>query len=203
MPKSAKILLLAAVVLALATALASPASAGGHDAAQGKAPMHMAQVYFGMGGYMSVVYSSPSKTKHQVAFGTREEGALAPFGEVWRTGADEATQVVVEPKGLLVGGRKLPDGVYSLFTTPGPDEWKIYFNSTLGLWGTERCEAAGERCQPAYDASKNVVTLTVKPTTSTTDNDSFTIDFERTDEGAELVMRWGKTEVRFPVRPLH
>ena len=60
---------------------------------------------------------------------------IVPYGHVWRTGANEATQFEVTDE-VLINGQKLPAGSYSLHTIPGKDEWTIVFNGTANQWGS-------------------------------------------------------------------
>ena len=93
----------------------------------------MARITLG-DAYVRVVYSRPYKRGRNNIFGTKESGAIVPYGERWRTGANEATEITVT-KDVLVAGQKLAAGTYSLSTTPGAASWKVHFNSKLGLDG--------------------------------------------------------------------
>ena len=64
-------------------------------------------------------------------------GGLVPYGEVWRTGADEATTVTLAAD-AMVEGESLAVGTYSLFTIPGEGEWTVIFNKTAKQWGAFR-----------------------------------------------------------------
>ncbi|MEM7186811.1 MAG: DUF2911 domain-containing protein, partial [Bacteroidota bacterium] len=77
---------------------------------------------------VDVFYSSPSK-KGRVIFGD-----LVPYGEVWRTGANEATTFSTN-KAVIIDGQELPAGDYTLWTIPGEEEWEIIFNSKMYPWG--------------------------------------------------------------------
>ena len=77
----------------------------------------MARITLG-DAYVRVVYSRPYKRGRNNIFGTKESGAIVPYGERWRTGANEATEITVT-KDVLVAGQKLAAGTYSLSTTPG------------------------------------------------------------------------------------
>ncbi|MEJ2004148.1 MAG: DUF2911 domain-containing protein, partial [Cyclobacteriaceae bacterium] len=77
---------------------------------------------------VSVTYCRPYASDRTVF------GELVPYGEVWRTGANEATLFTTN-QDLLVNEELLPAGDYSLFTIPGPDNWEIIFNSETGQWG--------------------------------------------------------------------
>ncbi len=164
---------------------AAPAAAPAPPATR-PSPLAMARVNLG-DAYLSVVYSRPSKRGRDNIFGSKDAKALVPFGEVWRTGANEATEVVVT-RDLLVGGKRLPAGNYSLFTVPGADRWTVHFNRALGLWGSRD-----------YDAAKDVLVLEAKPNTLADEVEQFTIALPKKGDGAELVLSWIKTEVRLPV----
>src|SRR5690349_22400199 len=79
--------------------------------------------------YVKITYCQPRKRGREIF------GKLVPFGEVWRTGANEATEITLT-KDLFVKGTLLPAGTYSVFTIPGKEFWTIIFNKDLGLWGS-------------------------------------------------------------------
>ncbi|HYR08943.1 MAG TPA: DUF2911 domain-containing protein, partial [Longimicrobium sp.] len=62
-------------------------------------------------------------------------GALVPYGQVWRTGANEATTLVTD-RALRVGGTDVPAGTYTLYTLPGESAWQLIINRQTGQWGT-------------------------------------------------------------------
>jgi len=161
-------------------------------------PMGMARITLG-DCYVKVVYSRPYKRGRDNIFGTKESGALVPYGEVWRTGANEATEITVT-RDVMVGGKKLPAGTYSLFTTPGPDKWTIHFNSALGLSGTQRFNEETKKFEEGYSPSSDVVVVTAVPKKLDEVVDQFTISFERVDGGADMVLKWITTEVRAPFK---
>jgi hypothetical protein len=161
-------------------------------------PMGMARINLD-DTYLRVVYSRPYKRGRTNIFGTKEAGALVPYGEVWRTGANEATEITVT-RDVNVAGKRLPAGTYSLFTTPGAGEWKVHFNSLLGLSGTGYFDAATEKFTPADLPKTDVLVVSVPATTLAPDKEveQLTIAFEATDAGADMVIRWITTEVRVP-----
>lgn len=77
---------------------------------------------------IEITYSSPSKKNREVF------GSLVPFGQVWRTGANDAT-LFYTSQDIKIGGKTLPKGEYTLFSIPGPDSWEIIFNSEKYDWG--------------------------------------------------------------------
>jgi len=181
-------LLVLAVVLTAAL-LAGEAAVLAQDLHPSRRPSPMGMARINLGdAYLRVVYSRPYKRGRENIFGSKESGALVPFGELWRTGANEATEITVT-RDVTVGDQRLPAGTYSLFSTPGAEGWKLRFNSALGLWGTRD-----------YDAGKDVVVVDARVGALAEEVDQFTVAFEKTDAGADLVLRWIKTEVRVPVR---
>ena len=146
--------------------------------------------------YVSVIYGRPYKRGRNNIFGTKASGALVPFGERWRTGANESTEITLTGP-LMVAGRPLPAGTYSLFTTPGPDSWAIHFNSKLGLDGTGMF--ADGKVTPVDLPPSDVLTVTAKPQQLAEEVDQFTIEFAPTASGADLVLKWIRPEVRVPI----
>lgn len=186
--------------VAAAAALLLPAAASGQDLHPSRrpSPMGMARITLG-DAYVRVVYSRPYKRGRDNIFGSEESGALVPFGKLWRTGANEATEITVT-KDVLVGDKRLPAGTYSLFTTPGAEAWTIHFNSALGLSGTGRFNPETGQFEDLYDPANNVVEVTATPAKLDEEVDQFTISFEPTEGGADMVLRWITTGVRVPIR---
>ncbi|RZJ89572.1 MAG: DUF2911 domain-containing protein, partial [Hymenobacter sp.] len=121
--------------------------------------------------------------KGREAFGPKTP--LAPAGEVWRTGANEATTFMVS-KPVKIDGQMLPAGTYALFTIPGPTEWTIVFNKTAKQWGAFK-----------YDMKEDALRVKVKPKTIATPVEQFTI---AADKNGKVAMMWAKTEVDFMVK---
>jgi hypothetical protein len=131
---------------------------------------------------MKVVYSRPQKKGRDIF------GDLISYGEVWRAGANESTEITFF-EDVVVGDTKVKAGRYTLYTVPGEDEWEVMINTDLDGWGAY-----------AYDADKNVAAITV-PAMETEDTvEAFTIMFEEVEDGAHLIMAWDDTMVRVPFR---
>lgn len=129
------------------------------------------------GANVSINYSSPSVK------GRKIWGDLVPYNQVWRAGANEAT-VFTTDKDITVEGKKLAAGKYSLFALPGQNEWQMIFNSQTGQWGTQ------------HDASKDVLTVTVKPVKAATMNERLLYDI--TAKGFSL--KWENLEVPVSIK---
>lgn len=129
---------------------------------------------------IKVIYSRPQKKGRDLF------GELVPYGKVWRTGADEATEIKLF-KDYKVGGKTIKAGTYSLFTIPGEKEWTIILNSDLDDWGAY-----------AYKEGNDVARIKVPVSTGKEDLEAFSIGFKGVDSGYHLVMGWGDTRVEVP-----
>ncbi|HSG08649.1 MAG TPA: DUF2911 domain-containing protein [Longimicrobiales bacterium] len=189
-----------AAALALAATLATsvPASAQDLHPSRRPSPVGIAKLLMG-DTYVKVTYGRPYM-RGRAVFGAAGDSTtyLVPFGEVWRTGANEATELTTTGP-LMVAGKRLEAGTYSIFTVPGATSWSIRFSPELGLDGTNRMDEATGRFVPGYDPEGDVLRVDVP--THTTDEvvDQFTVALDRTAQGADLVLSWERTEVRVPL----
>jgi len=189
---------LALAGLLVALAALPPAAAQDLHPSRRPSPMGVARTTI-EDAYVRVVYSRPYKRGRENIFGTSESGALVPYGERWRTGANEATEITLTGD-LMVGGKPLAAGDYSLFTTPGAESWTVHFNSALGLSGTARQNAETGDFEPVDLAPTDVLQVTVAPTALEEEVDQFTIAFVNAEGGADMCLRWILTEVCVPLR---
>jgi hypothetical protein len=134
------------------------------------------------GNYMKIVYGQPLK-KGRVIF-----GELVPYDKVWRTGANEGTEITFT-NDVLFGDKELKAGTYTLFTVPGKDSWVVYLNSVLGQWG-----------EYEYDESKNVVRYETAPHLSSKLYEALTFSFTEASGGADLNLHWDTVHIKIPVR---
>ena len=112
---------------------------------------------------------------------------LVPYGEVWRTGANEATEITFT-NDVKVAGNKLKAGTYTIFTIPEKEKWTVIFNSELGQWGAY-----------SYDPTKNVLEIEAKVGNTDVFYEPFTIEFQLNDNIADMVFMWGNTKAWFPI----
>jgi hypothetical protein len=142
-----------------------------------KRPSPPATATFDLGGGKSVTinYSSP-RTK-----GRKIYGDLVPFGQVWRTGANESTTFVTTAD-LNVGGTTVPAGSYTIFTIPDKDKWQLVISKKTGEWGTD---------YPG--ASNDLARVDMKVSTLPSPVENFTIAFEKAGMGANLNIDWETT----------
>ncbi len=103
--------------------------------------------------------------------GRRIFGRLVPWGEIWRTGANEATHLRTTAD-LRLGETRLPAGHYTLWTVPTRDGWTLIVNEQTGQWGTQ------------YDPQRDVARLSMRTERLRRPVETFTIGVEGT-EGAE------------------
>lgn len=113
---------------------------------------------------------------------------LAPFGKVWRTGANEATSFVTEGN-VRVGDADVPAGSYTLYSLPSEGTWKLIINKQTGQWGTK------------YDESKDLARVDMQKSQLSQPVEQFTISFDKTgDSTANLVMEWENIRLTVAVK---
>ncbi|HEV2436741.1 MAG TPA: DUF2911 domain-containing protein [Verrucomicrobiae bacterium] len=131
---------------------------------------------------IQVDYSRPG-VKDRTIF-----GGIVPYGQVWRTGANQATRLSFSTP-VKLEGHDIPAGTYALFTIPGENEWTIIINKDAKQWGAFQ-----------YNEKDDVVRFKVTPVTLTdTRVETFTIELNYIrDESAALTLVWDHTVV--PIR---
>ena len=186
------------VFATIAAAMLLPLAAQAQDLHPSRrtSPVGVTQTHVGE-AYVKITYGRPYKRDRDNIFGASED-SLVQFGQVWRTGANEATEITVTGD-VKIAGQALSAGTYSLFTTPGANSWKVHFNSDLGLWGTFRFNRAEQRWEQGYKAEHDVLVVEVKPATLEEEVDQFTIELDSGEDGTDIVLQWINTEVRIPV----
>ena len=130
---------------------------------------------------ITIKYSRPGVKGRQIW------GALVPYGQVWRTGANEATTITFSDD-VKVDGQPLPKGTYAFFTVPEKDQWTLVFNKQGEQWGAFN-----------YDQTKDALRFQVAPQKAEyREWMEFEIPEMNTDT-AKIVLRWENVAVPFTV----
>ena len=149
-----------------------------------KSPMDVAKTMID-DTYVKVTYCQPAKNDREVF------GKLVPYGKVWRAGANESTEITTT-KDIMIGGKKLAAGSYSIYAIPNEKSWTIIVNKALNQWGTY-----------SYSEGQDLFRFDVPVTSVEGDAlERFTVRFFKGTNGADadLVMAWDKTKVVVPVK---
>lgn len=128
---------------------------------------------------IEVTYSRPGVKGRKIF------GGLVPYGEVWRTGANQATRISFSTP-VKFGGASVPAGTYELFTIPGADEWTVILSQPpKAQWGAY-----------SYDSAHDVARVKAKPVAVPSPIETFTIQVSSiTEKSAALYFAWEKTRV--------
>jgi len=129
----------------------------------------------GMGKTVKTDYSSPRMK------GRKIYGGLVPFGEVWRTGANSATTFVASAD-VVIGGKTVPAGSYTIFTVPTADKWTLIINKKTGEWGI-----------PYKYESDELARIDMKVSKLPAPVENFTIAYEKSGSGCTLDLDWETT----------
>jgi hypothetical protein len=129
-------------------------------------------------GHAVVTYSRPNVKDRKIF------GGLVPFGTVWRTGANTATEIIFS-EDVKLEGHNVPAGTYSLFTIPDKDQWTIILNKAVKDWGAY-----------SYKPENDLLRFTVKPAHLNDKHETFAIQFANsTTSSADLQIVWDYTVV--------
>jgi len=150
-------------------------------AAQVVSPKAKAACKFADGKTITVNYSSPRMRGRKIF------GDLVPFGEVWRAGADEATTFVPSAD-VIVGGKNVPAGKYTLFTLPAPTKWSLIISKQTGEWGIPY---PGEQ----FDFGR----MEMKVSKLSAPLENFTISFDQTGTSCTMKLDWETTRASIDI----
>ncbi|MDT0646164.1 DUF2911 domain-containing protein [Zunongwangia sp. F260] len=130
-----------------------------------------------------VIYSRPQRRDREVF------GKLVPYGEVWRTGANEATELTLY-KDMQVAGEKIPQGTYTLYTIPNENEWTVILNRKTLTWGAYE-----------YSSEQDLVRINVPVRKAPNDIEALSMAFQESGNGADLLIGWDDSYVKVPFEP--
>lgn len=129
-----------------------------------------------------IIYSSPKKKGRKIF------GKLVPFNKIWRTGANEATEITFY-ENVNFNGTKVEAGTYSLYTIPEEKQWTIIINKKINVWGAY-----------SYDESLDLLRTTVPAKSTAAPVEDFSITFKPKSNGSDLLMGWDDTFVEIPIK---
>ena len=138
-------------------------------------PAASATCDLGGGKTIKTDYSSPR------AKGRKIFGELVPYGKVWRTGANEASTFVPSTD-VVVGGKNLPAGNYTIFTVPNADKWTLIISKKTGEWGI-----------PYKYESDELARVDMKVSKLPSPMENFTISYEKSGNGCTMNIEWETT----------
>jgi hypothetical protein len=163
------------VLVALFVFIGASLALAQKDKSKRPSPPEQARCTFSDGKTITVDYSSPR------AKGRKIYGDLVPYGEVWRTGANEATTFVTT-SALTIGNLMVPPGNYTMFTVPNQDKWTLIINKKTGEWGIPYNYESDELGR---------TDMTVSKTSGPVEN--FTISFHEMGNGCHMYLDWENT----------
>lgn len=138
------------------------------------------------GGRVTLVYGRPHTKDPRSGEARKIWGGLVPYGQIWRTGADEATLLVTQ-KPIMIGETMVPAGAYTLFTLPAEDgSAKLIINKQVGQWGVG---------PGAYDEKQDLARVDLKKETLEKPVDQFTMAVAKNPAGGGLIkLMWENTQ---------
>jgi len=119
--------------------------------------------------------------------GRKMFGQILKYGDPWRLGANEASEIQFY-RDVTIQSKKIPAGRYVLYCIPNEDKWTIILNSGIDTWGLK------------IDASKDLYRFEIPVTSKKPPIEYFTMVFEKTDQGADLIMAWDTFVARLPIQ---
>ncbi len=151
-------------------------SSAQQDKSKRPSPPAQAQCKFSDGKTITVDYSSP-RMKDRKIF-----GELVPYGQVWRTGANEATTFVTTT-GVTADGRDIPAGSYTIFTVPDQNKWTLIVSKHTGEWGI-----------PYKYESEEIARIPMSVSKTPGPVENFTISFDQGGSTCTMKLSWEETQ---------
>lgn len=128
-----------------------------------------------------VIYSRPQKNGREIF------GELIPYDDVWRLGANEATEIEFF-RDVKVSGKKLAKGRYTMYAIPTAAAWTIIFNKDTDSWGAFR-----------YDEKKDALRIELPVQKEAEVAEVFSMSFSKTGSGVDLSIAWDTVSVDIPI----
>jgi hypothetical protein len=128
-----------------------------------------------------IIYSRPQKNGRPIF------GDLIPFGQVWRLGANEATEIEFF-RPVRIGAVKVKKGRYTMYCIPNQDKWTLILNKDTDTWGAFK-----------YDQSKDLLRIDLPLQKQSEVLESFAMVFEKSATGATMLIGWDDNRVDLPI----
>jgi hypothetical protein len=128
-----------------------------------------------------IIYSRPLKNGRSVF------GELVEYGQIWRLGANEATEIEVYKDVKCGTDTKLKKGRYTMYAIPYQDKWTIIFNRETDIWGAFQ-----------YDPKKDALRVDVPAQKIPESAEAFTMQFEKDSTGLNLAIMWDNVKALVP-----
>lgn len=130
---------------------------------------------------INVFYCQPSKKGREIF------GNVVPYDKVWRTGANESTQITFG-QDVKIAGQPLKAGTYTFFTIPRQDKWTVIFNTKLGTWG-----------HFGYEEAKDALRIDLVPSNTESVVEKLTFSYKEAESAVLLNVAWDKTQIDIPI----
>ena len=169
------------ILFLLSLTVMAVTSMGQQDQGKRPSPPANAMCRFADGKSVTVDYSSPRMRGRKVF------GDLVPYGEVWRAGANEATTFVTDTN-LMIGGKNVPAGNYTLFTLPTQDKWTLIISKKTGEWGI-----------PYPGADSDFARMDMKVSKLPSPLENFTISFDQPGASCTMKLDWETTRASIDI----
>ncbi len=157
-------------------------AAAQQDKAKRPSPPASASCKFADGKTIKTDYSSPRAKGRQIF------GGVVPYGQVWRTGANESTTFVTTAN-LTVGDKDVPAGSYTIFTVPAADKWTLVISKKTGEWGTDYPGESNDLARVEMNVSKTSAPV-----------EDFTIAYDQQGGGCVLRLSWENTQASVEIK---
>ena len=138
-----------------------------------------------------IIYSRPQINKRIIfADSSVLQNVIQRYGQDWRLGANEATEIEFF-KQVTINRRKIAPGRYIMYCIPYPDKWNIVFNENLYSWGLH------------IDKTKDIAEIEIPVIKNDVEIEYFTMLFQSSIYGCDLVMAWGNAKTVLPIHFNH
>jgi len=130
---------------------------------------------------IKVLYGRPQKDGREIF------GSLIPFGEVWRVGANESTEIRFY-QDIIFGGERVNAGTYALYAIPGETEWTVILSSNIDMWGSKGYKDNMDVARAKAKVSKAEFV------------EAFSIGFKDKGRHVNMILAWDTTRITVPIK---